>query len=180
MTNQSKINALFTAIACVIDMKLDKDNLVEFEFVASLKELSNDPMFDSLKQEGFDKNLFGISTGGNLFPTIKGFDVLFGQPSTKIVTKLQPKSVSKLTDSEVIDTFVEVGAELCNRIPKGTMMQRKVFKNYNSIYETAVCVANGCTEFVGSLAVVEPVVEVEETVVEKPKTRKKKEKETIA
>jgi hypothetical protein len=158
MTNQQRINALFTAMACVIDMKLNSNDLVEFELVSSLKELSNDPMFDSLKQEGFDKNFFGVSKSGNLFPTKKGVDLLFGEPVTKIVSKMQTKPVEKMTDNEVIENFIATGNEICQRIPNGVVMQKKVYTNYNKIYDAASCVVENINNFVANLTFVEETV----------------------
>ena len=142
MTNQQRINALFTAMACVIDMKLNSNDLVEFELVSSLKELSNDPMFDSLKQEGFDKNFFGVSKSGNLFPTKKGVDLLFGeQIVTKVVNKMQPKPIEKQTDSELISNFVESGFAICHRLPNAHVLQKKFKQNYAEIADVLSCVA---------------------------------------
>jgi hypothetical protein len=161
MTNQQIINAALTAIAAtILEVKPSSTNLVEFEFVAELKELFNNPMFDTLKQDGFDKNLFAINKKSGIpYPTPKGFRLLFSQPETKVVTQTITKPVTKLTDTEVINTFVLAGKEICDRIPNGIVMQKKVYNDYNKIYDAASCVVDNINNFVSSLPVVEEVVE---------------------
>ena len=144
MTNQSKLNAFFTAMATIASMK--PSNEVEFEVVKEAQEFFMNPMYASLQKQGFEKNFFAVDKFGNPFSTVKGFNMLFEQP--KVVTKLQTKPVEKMKDSELISNFVEVGNELCKRIPHTPILQKKIKANYNELYDTSACVVENINNLV--------------------------------
>ena len=136
MTNQSKLNAFFTAMATIASM--NPSNEVEFEAVKEAQEFFMNPMFASLQKQGFEKNFFAVNKLGIPFSTSKGFNMLFQQP--KVVTKPQIKPIDEYKDLELISTFVESGFAICHRLPNAPMLQKKFKENYSEIADVVTCI----------------------------------------
>lgn len=142
MTNQQKVNALFTAIATVASM--NPSNEGEFELVREAQEFFINPLFTSLQKEGFDKNFFAVNKMGIPFSTKNGFNRLFAEP--KVIIKTITKPVDKQTDAEIISSFVESGFAICHRLPNAPVLQKKFKENYSEIADAITCVTNTSNE----------------------------------
>ena len=86
-------------------------------------------------------------------PTRKGWDILRPQIQTKVV-----KPIEKMTNVEVLSTFVESGFAICHRLPSDKLMQKKARESYGDVADVLTCVAESYNNV---FAPVEPTSDVE-------------------
>lgn len=147
-------------------------------FTNELEQEQNAQILDEVLQNPFfakevanleKENLIFYGEQGFL-PTIKGWKSL--QPQTRIVNKFVPKVVDKMTDVELLNTFVESGFAICHRLPSDKLMQKKCMGAYNEVEEVLTCVTNS---FNNTFAPAEVVEEVDKVEVKTTKKKAKKE-----
>lgn len=150
----------------------DKENLL-------LQELSDDvqssllanPQYLSYTGPLFKNNVLFANKEGEILPTIsRGWGTINPQPQVKVVNKMQPKPVEKMTNVEILTSFIESGFAICHRLPSDRLMQKKAREAYSEVADVLTCVT---TSFNDTFAPqVETVVE-EVAVVTKAKKAKK-------
>jgi len=158
MTNQQIINAAFTAIATLVNIK--PENGVEFEVVAEAKDFFNNPMFDSIKQDGYDKNLFAIhQKSGIPFVTKKGWDMLFGQPvQPKPITISKKVPIENFSNKELLSSLEEGMYALCHRSGQENRVNKLLLENRDNLYSAIECLTQKLIFL--EPVITEPVVEV--------------------
>jgi len=165
MTNQSIINAFLTSASAVASMK-PTTSIEEELIIVVNNELLQNEMLLTLQKDGLQKSLFIVSKEG-FTPTIKGWDMLFGQPQPKAIVTSKKVPIQNFSNRELVNSVVEGLFTLCHRTQQETRVNDLLLENKDNIYSAIECMV----EKLLSLEP-QPVVEV------KPKTRKKKVVET--
>lgn len=153
----------------------DKENLL-------LQELSDDvqssllanPQYLSYTGPLFKNNVLFANKEGEILPTIsRGWGTINPQPQVKVVNKMQPKPTEKMTDAELLTSFVESGFAICHRLPTGKLMQKQFRNNYTDVADVIQCVTGTSNN------VLFPIDEVVAEPVAAVKTSKKGKKQQV-
>lgn len=132
------------------DLELSQQNIVKDEVLYNI-EFATQMKF-------LFKNNFVFEGEQGCVPTVKGWKSIQPRIQTKVVKQMQPKSVEKMTNVEVLSTFVESGFALCHRLPSDKLMQKKARESYADVADVLTCVAES---FNNVFAPVEPVSDEE-------------------
>lgn len=160
MTNQEIVGKFFIFAAAIEKIAQQcPDDLM-------LKELSGDiqkvfmtnPEYLSFVKPLFDKNLLFANGEGDVLPTIKGWNRI--TPKVVPVKKLEPKPVEKMTDKEVVDTFIKTGDTICDRLENGKQIQRLMAQNAANVQEMMECVVLCTNKMLGVETIIEELEEV--------------------
>lgn len=141
-------------------------------FNDSLEQEQNAQILDEVLQSPFFAQNVALMEKDNVIfygeqgyvPTRKGWDYLTPKVQTKVVNKMQPKPVEKMTNVEVLTSFVESGFALCHRLPSDRLMQKKAREAYADVADVLTCVTSSFNDTFAP--VVEEVIEETEATVE--------------
>lgn len=152
MTRQQIVNRILL-LSAALNKEGFNDSLEQEQNAQILDEVLQNPFFaKNVAQMEKDNVIFYGEQG--YVPTRKGWDYLAPKVQTKVVKQMQPKSVEKMTNVEVLSTFVESGFALCHRLPSDKLMQKKARESYADVADVLTCVAES---FNNVFAPVEPV-----------------------
>lgn len=139
----------------------DRENLL-------LQELSDDvqstlltnPQYLSYTGPLFKNNTLFANKEGEVLPTIsKGWGAINQRVQTKVVKQMITKPIEKMTNVEVLSSFVESGFALCHRLPSDKLMQKKARESYGDVADVLTCVADSFNNVFAPQVVEETSVE---------------------
>lgn len=122
----------------------DKENLLLQELSSDVQStLLTNPQYLSYTGPLFKNNILFANKEGEVLPTIsKGWGTINQRVQTKVVNKMQPKPVDKMTDKELLDNFVDTSITICDRMPRSKSLQKQATTNYSALYDAVTCVAS--------------------------------------
>lgn len=88
----------------------------------------------------FKTNMVFESENQGVIPTVKGWKSLQPRVIEKIVKQMVVKPVEKMTDAEILNTWVETGFGICHRLPTGKLMQKQFRNQYADVVSVIECV----------------------------------------
>lgn len=139
--NRTQIINKILLLSAALNKEGFNDSLEQEQNAQILDEVLQNPFFAKNVAQMEKDNIIFYGEQGYI-PTRKGWDYLTPKVQTKVVNKMQPKPVEKMTDKELLDNFVDTSITICDRMPRSKSLQKQSIVSYDALFDAVTCVAS--------------------------------------
>lgn len=159
MTNPEIVGKFFIFAAAINKISQENpDDLLLNELAKDVQsKFLTSPEYISYTKPLFNNRLVFANDAGDVLPSIGGWNKI--SPRKKVISKMVVKPIEKMTDREVVDTFVKMGDTICDRLENGKQLQRLMAQNAANVQEMMECVVLCTNKMLGVETIIEELEE---------------------